>query len=353
MCEGYLVKTLQTRNTPELSKNGSENVLPEGPLLSIRNLVKRFSIKGGLLSREVGNVKAVSDVSFDIQRGETLGLVGESGCGKSTLGRCILRLLEPTEGQILFKGQDITGISGAEMRKLRRNMQIIFQDPYASLNPRMTVESILEEPLLIHRIGKTSQERSQRINKLLDMCGLRKESLGRFPHEFSGGQRQRICIARALAVDPEFIVCDEPVSALDVSIQAQIVNLMQDLQQELGLTYLFIAHDLRVVKHISNRVAVMYLGRVVEIGTAEELYHDPKHPYTKALLSAIPVPNPTFKKERIILKGDVPSAISPPAGCHFHPRCPIVQGNCKHSAPQLRDLGHAQNRHDVSCHYAT
>jgi len=322
-------------------------------LLSVRNLVKRFPIKGGFLSREVASVKAVSNVSFDIKKGETLGLVGESGCGKSTLGRCILRLLEPTEGQIIFKGQDITHIGASEMRKLRRNMQIIFQDPYASLNPRMTVESILGEPLDIHKICKSKKERSQRIFKLLDLCGLRREAVARYPHEFSGGQRQRICIARALAVEPEFIVCDEPVSALDVSIQAQIVNLMQDLQKELGLTYLFIAHDLKVVEHISTRVAVMYLGKVVEMATAEDLYGEAKHPYTRALLSAIPIPDPSYRKERIILKGDVPSPISPPTGCHFHPRCPIAQGNCKTDTPHLRDLQRPiHGPHDVSCHYA-
>ena len=322
-------------------------------LLSVRNLVKRFPIHGGLLSREVGSVKAVSDVSFDIRRGETLGLVGESGCGKSTLGRCILRLIEPTEGQVLFKGQDILKLGSKELRKLRRNMQIIFQDPYASLNPRMTVEDILGEPLDIHKICKTKKERSQRILKLLDLCGLRREAVSRYPHEFSGGQRQRICIARALAVEPEFIVCDEPVSALDVSIQAQIVNLMQDLQSELGLTYLFIAHDLKVVEHISTRVAVMYLGKVVESSSAEELYSEAKHPYTQALLSAIPVPDPTYKKERILLKGDVPSPISPPQGCHFHPRCPVAHENCKTEIPCLRQLHPLpQQSHEVSCHYA-
>lgn len=322
-------------------------------ILSVQNLVKRFPIKGGIFSREVANVKAVSDVSFDIRRGETLGLVGESGCGKSTLGRCILRLIEPSAGKVIFQGQDITQIPKADLRKLRRKMQIIFQDPYASLNPRMTVEDIIGEPLDIHNLCKNKSERRARIYKLLDLCGLRREAIIRYPHEFSGGQRQRICIARALAVEPEFIVCDEPVSALDVSIQAQIVNLMQDLQKELGLTYLFIAHDLKVVEHISTRVAVMYLGKVVETATAEELYHRPMHPYTKALLSAIPIPDPAYKKDRVILRGDVPSPINPPSGCYFHPRCPIAHDNCKVDAPQLRDLGKAgEPHHDVSCHYA-
>jgi oligopeptide transport system ATP-binding protein len=322
-------------------------------LLSVRNLVKSFPIKGGIFSREVASVKAVSDVSFDIRKGETLGLVGESGCGKSTLGRCILRLIEPTSGQVFFKGQDITKLGTQELRKLRRNMQIIFQDPYASLNPRMTVEEILGEPLDIHKLCKSREERRARILKLLDLCGLRREAIARYPLEFSGGQRQRICIARALAVEPEFIVCDEPVSALDVSIQAQIVNLMQDLQKELGLTYLFIAHDLKVVEHISNRVAVMYLGKIAEMARAEELYAEPKHPYTRALLSAIPIPDPNYKKERIILRGDVPSPINPPNGCYFHPRCPIAKDNCKVDVPCLRDLGKAEIApHDVSCHYA-
>jgi oligopeptide transport system ATP-binding protein len=320
-------------------------------ILSVRNLVKKFPIHGGLLSREIASVKAVADVSFDIKKGETLGLVGESGCGKSTLGRCILRLIEPTSGSVLFKGQDITKLNPQEMRKLRRNMQIIFQDPYASLNPRMTVEDILGEPLEIHQLFKTGREKRERILKLLDLCGLRREAIARYPHEFSGGQRQRICIARALAVEPEFIVCDEPVSALDVSIQAQIVNLMQDLQKELGLTYLFIAHDLKVVEHISTRVAVMYLGKVAEMSAAADLYHDPKHPYTQALLSAIPIPDPDYKKERVILHGDVPSPINPPSGCYFHPRCPVAQGNCKTDVPVLRDLG-KKGPHDVSCHYA-
>lgn len=322
-------------------------------LVSVRNLEKRFPIRGGLLAKEVASVKAVSGISFDIKKGETLGLVGESGCGKSTLGRCILRLIEPTGGEVLFKGQNILKLGSSELRKLRRNMQIIFQDPYASLNPRMTIESILSEPLIIHQIGNNAQERRQRILKLLDLCGLRREALARYPHEFSGGQRQRICIARALAVEPEFIVCDEPVSALDVSIQAQIVNLMQDLQKELGLTYLFIAHDLKVVEHISTRVAVMYLGKVVEMATAEELYQQPKHPYTKALLSAIPIPDPTYKKERVILKGDVPSPIQPPSGCQFHPRCPVAVDGCKVNVPGLRGMeANVSIPHDVSCHLA-
>lgn len=323
-------------------------------LISVRDLEKRFPIRGGILSKEVASVKAVSGVSFDIRRGETLGLVGESGCGKSTLGRCILRLIEPTSGTVRFKGQDLTQLGTAEMRSLRRNMQIIFQDPYASLNPRMTVEDILGEPLDIHRICGSKHERKQRILKLLDICGLRREAVYRYPHEFSGGQRQRICIARALAVEPEFIVCDEPVSALDVSIQAQIVNLMQDLQKELGLTYLFIAHDLKVVEHISTRVAVMYLGKIVEMADAEDLYADPKHPYTRALLSAIPIPDPNYQKERIILKGDVPSPINPPSGCYFHPRCPVAKEDCRGNAPQLRELGGMdKNSHNASCHYAT
>lgn len=335
-------------NTANIKSLESKEVL-----LSVRNLVKKFPIKGGILSREVASVKAVSNISFDIRKGETLGLVGESGCGKSTLGRCILRLIEPTEGQIFFKGKDITQLNHLELRKLRRHMQIIFQDPYASLNPRMTVESILGEALDIHKICKTKQDRHQRILKLLDLCGLRREAISRYPHEFSGGQRQRICIARALAVEPEFIVCDEPVSALDVSIQAQIINLMQDLQKELGLTYLFIAHDLKVVEHISTRVAVMYLGKVVEMATSESLYNDPKHPYTKALLSAIPIPDPQYRKERIILRGDVPSPIYPPKGCHFHPRCPVAKPNCAEETPCLKDSGASSELvHEVSCHYA-
>ena len=321
-------------------------------LLSIENLVKSFPIMGGIMNREVASVRAVSDVSFNIKRGETLGLVGESGCGKSTLGRSILRLIEPTSGQVYFKGRDITKLGSDEMRKLRRQMQIIFQDPYASLNPRMTVEQILSEPLDIHRLAGSKVEKRKRIFNLMDLVGLRKETISRYPHEFSGGQRQRICIARALAVEPEFIVCDEPISALDVSIQAQIVNLLQDLQKELGLTYLFIEHDLKVVEHISTRVAVMYLGKIVEVAEAEVLYADPQHPYTKALLSAIPIPDPTMKKERIILRGDVPSPINPPRGCYFHPRCPVVQDKCRTVWPSLDPVEGPSTEHEAACHYA-
>lgn len=320
-------------------------------LLSVRNLSKKFPIKGGLLGREVGAVRAVQNISFDIYKGETLGLVGESGCGKSTLGRCILRLIEPTEGQVLFKGQDITRLGAEEMRKLRRNMQIVFQDPYASLNPRMNIEEILGEPLTIHQLANTKEEKRKRIFELLDLVGLRKEAISRYPHEFSGGQRQRICIARALAVQPEFLVCDEPVSALDVSIQAQIVNLLQDLQKELKLTYLFIAHDLKVVEHISSRVAVMYLGKIAEIAEAEELYAHPKHPYTKALLSAIPIPDPDYQHDRVILQGDVPSPLNPPSGCFFHPRCPVVQDKCKSEFPILNDVSAWNGVHQAACHF--
>jgi len=334
-------------STSESSRSENREVI-----LSVRNLVKTFPVKGGLLGREVASVKAVQDVSFDIYRGETLGLVGESGCGKSTLGRCILRLIEPTSGEVHFKGRDILKLDSREMRALRRNMQIVFQDPFASLNPRMTIEEILGEPLIIHKLAPTREDRRKRILELLDLVGLRRESISRYPHEFSGGQRQRICIARALAVKPEFLVCDEPVSALDVSIQAQIVNLMQDLQKELKLTYLFIAHDLKVVEHISNRVAVMYLGRIAETAGAEELYSNPRHPYTRALLSAIPIPDPTYKKERIILQGDVPSPIHPPSGCYFHPRCPEAKENCKIEHPALRPIGSESDRHRAACHYA-
>jgi len=328
-----------------------ENKSADDVILSVRNLVKEFPIKGGILQRQVSSVKAVSNISFDIKKGETLGLVGESGCGKSTLGRCLLRLLEPTAGEIYFKGQNIVGLPTSELRKLRRHMQIIFQDPFASLNPRMTIEDILLEPLVIHQIGDTKQDRLKRIYELLDLCGLRREAVSRYPHEFSGGQRQRICIARALAVNPEFIVCDEPVSALDVSIQAQIINLLQDLQKELKLTYLFIAHDLQVVEHISNRVAVMYLGQIAEMTTSEALYESPRHPYTHALLSAIPIADPTYKKQRVVLRGDVPSPMNPPSGCYFHPRCPSAQDHCSKEMPVLRNLNSGSSPHFVSCHY--
>lgn len=306
-------------------------------LIRIENLSKTFPIKGGLLGREIASVKAVSDVTLEIKRGETLGLVGESGCGKSTLGRCIIRLLDTTSGKIIYRNKDITHTSGEELRNLRRKMQIIFQDPYASLNPRMTVGSVIAEPLEIHKLFDSKKDREDRVKQLLETVGLRPEAINRYPHEFSGGQRQRIGIARALAVDPEFIVCDEPVSALDVSIQAQVINLLMDLQQKLGLTYLFIAHDLKVVEHISTRVAVMYLGRVAELAKGDDLYLQPQHPYTKALLSAIPIPTPGIKSHRTILQGDVPSPINPPSGCYFHPRCPVAGVGCNQYKPELRE----------------
>lgn len=314
--------------------------------LKITDLTKQFPIKGGLLSREVASVKAVQGVSLEIKRGETLGLVGESGCGKSTLGRCIIRLIEPSSGQIVFENKDVTNLQGEDLRALRRKMQIIFQDPYASLNPRMTVGSIISEPLEIHNLFDSKKDRLDRVKQLIELVGLRPEHINRYPHEFSGGQRQRIGIARALAVEPSFIVCDEPVSALDVSIQAQVINLLMDLQQRLGLTYLFIAHDLKVVEHISNRVAVMYLGKVVEMADADDLYRNPTHPYTRALLSAIPSPDPRRKEQRIILTGDVPSPIRPPSGCHFHPRCPDVIEECKKTCPSLRST---RQDHTTAC----
>ena len=319
----------------------------ERALLSVRELRKHFPLRGGILAREVQSVRAVDGVSFDIGSGETLGLVGESGCGKSTTGRCILRLLEPTSGEIWFQGRDVTQLQGEELRSLRRDMQIIFQDPFASLNPRHTVRGIIGEALVIHDLAKGRKELEDRVVELLETVGLQSGHLHRFPHEFSGGQRQRIGIARALAVQPKLLVCDEPVSALDVSIQAQVINLLEDLQEKFGLTYLFIAHDLSVVEHISDRVGVMYLGRVVEIAPSDELYANPLHPYTEALLSAVPIPDPQVKRKRIVLQGDVPNPINPPPGCHFHTRCPLAEPRCRTEAPMLRE---SRPGHFVSCH---
>ena len=316
-------------------------------LLEVTNLKKYFPIKGGVFSKTIGFVYAVDDVSFTVAKGETLGLVGESGCGKSTTGRSILRLIEPTDGKIYFEGQDVTALDKNAMRSLRREMQIIFQDPYASLNPRMTVGSIIGEPLEIHKIARGS-EKTERVASLLQKVGLRAEDMRKYPHEFSGGQRQRIGIARAIALNPKLIVCDEPVSALDVSIQAQVINLLEDLQEEFGLSYLFIAHNLNVVEHISDRVAVMYLGQIVELASDTDLYHDPQHPYTEALLSAVPIPDPTVKKKRIILEGDVPSPIDPPSGCHFHTRCMYKEKVCEEEAPEFKHIG---GGHWVACHF--
>jgi oligopeptide transport system ATP-binding protein len=315
-------------------------------LLRVKNLKKYFPIRGGLFSREVARVHAVDDVSFDIYPGETLGLVGESGCGKSTTGRAILRLIEPTAGEVSFDGKNVTALDKRALRHLRKEMQIIFQDPYASLNPRMTVGSIVGEALVIHKLAATKREREERVVKILETVGLSADHLRRYPHEFSGGQRQRIGIARSLAVNPKFIVADEPVSALDVSIQAQIINLLEDLQKQFGLTYLFIAHDLSVVEHISTRVAVMYLGKIVELAPAKELYTNPKHPYTEALLSAVPIPDPTVKRKRILLEGDVPSPIKPPSGCRFHTRCPIRVPACSQNEQVLKEISPG---HWVAC----
>ncbi len=325
------------------------NAMANGPLVEVRNLYKYFPIHAGLFSRHVGDVRAVDGVDFHITKGETLGLVGESGSGKTTIGRLILRLLKETQGEIFFDGQEITKLSNAEVRKLRREIQIIFQDPFASLNPRMTVGDIVGEPLQIHGIAR-GKAANDRVQELLRLVGLQPYHANRYPHEFSGGQRQRIGIARALAVDPKFIVCDEPVSALDVSIQAQVINLLEDLQSQLGLTYLFIAHDLSVVRHISTRVAVMYVGKIVELADRDALYENPLHPYTQALLSAIPIPDPGVeeRRERIVLTGDIPSPVAPPSGCRFHTRCPVAFERCKVEVPAFNDYG---NGHFAACHW--
>ncbi len=320
-------------------------------LVSVKDMEVYFPVTAGLLiQRKVADVKAVDGVSFSVKKGETLGLVGESGCGKSTTGKAILQLNRPTGGSVEFEDTDLTQVKGRNLRQFRRRMQMIFQDPYASLNPRMSVGSIVSEPLTIHGLAKG--QRKERVEELLQTVGLNPYFSSRYPHEFSGGQRQRIGIARALAVEPEFIVCDEPVSALDVSIQAQIINLLQDLQEEFGLTYLFIAHDLSVVRHISDRVAVMYLGHIMELTDRDSIFENPLHPYTKALLSAVPIPDPALERERvrIILTGDVPSPLAPPSGCVFHTRCPIVVDECKTETPEWRNVGTSSEEHWVWCH---
>ena len=325
---------------------------PTPVLVEVENLQIYFPVKGGFLStQQVGSIKAVDGINFAIKQGETLGLVGESGCGKSTTGKAILQLISSTGGKVFFQGKELTGIKKEQLRQIRRRMQMIFQDPYSSLNPRMTVGSIVGEPLVVHGLAQ-GKKKQARVRYLLDVVGLNPQFINRYPHEFSGGQRQRIVIARALALNPDFIVCDEPIAALDVSIQAQIINLMQALQTEFGLTYLFIAHDLSVVRHLCDRVAVMYLGKIVELAHRDSLYTNPLHPYTQALLSAVPIPDPELeaKRQRIILKGDLPSPLNPPKGCHFHPRCPLATDICEQSPPpEFRDVG---SGHYVACHFA-
>ena len=318
------------------------------PLLKVENLVKHFPVRSGVLQRVSAWVKAVDGVSFEIRPGETFGLVGESGCGKTTVGRSILRLIEPTEGKVYFEDEDIVGLSKHDMKALRRNMQLVFQDPFSSLDPRMPIGESVAEGLYVH--GIRGAEADAAVRSVLKEVGLHAEHARRYPHEFSGGQRQRIGIARALALRPKLIVLDEPVSALDVSIQSQVLNLLNDLQKEHGLTYLFIAHNLSVVEHISDRVGVMYLGRLVEVTDRDTLFQNPLHPYTKALISAVPVPDPTLKRERIILEGDVPSPLNPPSGCRFHPRCPIAVERCSQDDPVLRNVGSAEREHLVACH---
>ena len=322
------------------------------PLLSVQHLCKEFPVESGVFGKRFSkkSVHAVNDVSFDIYPGETFGLVGESGCGKSTTGRCIMRLTHPTSGTVLFEGKDVAKMSKKELKEMRRNMQFIFQDPYASLNPRMTIGEIVSEPLIIHGVMTDPAEREKYVRGLLDMVGLNPEHINRYPHEFSGGQRQRVGIARALAVDPEFIVCDEPVSALDVSIQAQVVNMFEDLQQEMGLTYLFIAHDLSVVKHISNRIGVMYLGKLVELADSFELIAHSVHPYTRSLISAIPVADPVTARQshRIVLQGDVPSPLNPPSGCRFRTRCPYADERCAAEVPEFKEVS---SGHWAACHH--
>lgn len=314
-------------------------------LLEVSNLKKYFSITGGLLGKKNGEVKAVDDVSFYVQKGETLGIVGESGCGKSTTGRLLMRLIEASDGKVVFEDKEITSMTKSELRRIRRDIQMVFQDPYASLNPRHSVEQILEEPLIVHGIG-TREDRKRQVKEMLEVVGLSSFHARRYPHQFSGGQRQRIGIAKALMTKPKLIIADEPVSALDVSIQAQVLNLMKDIQQEFQLTYIFIAHDLGVVRHISDRVGVMYLGRLIEMAESEELYDNPKHPYTQALLSAVPVPDPDFKRETILIEGELPSPANPPSGCAFHTRCSRCMDLCKAMRPQEQNL----NGHTVACH---